>query len=158
MGGSFLAPHEGASCFASQAAFAISSGDCSEHLRALVRMGEELESTLQKPPPSEYGRLRVGECGACKANDNELWPSRRSAAMRDVDGSSPRSVIKEIAEAQEIDEFVISPDACLACLETGPVPAYSHALERRSGPRHLHKYRVLAPAPPRCYVSARMKI
>ena len=42
----------------------------------------------------------------------------------------------------------------LACLETGPVPAYSHALERRSGPRYMyqHKYRVLAPAPPRWYV------
>ena len=25
----------------------------------------------------------------------------------------------------------------LACLETGPVPAYSHALERRSGPAEL---------------------
>ena len=36
--------------------------------------------------------------------------------------------------------------ACLLCLlETGPVPAYSHALERRSGPRYLHKCRVLAP-------------
>ena len=42
--------------------------------------------------------------------------------------------------------------ACLLALETGPVPAYSHALERRSGPRYLHKYRVLAPAPPRWYV------
>ena len=40
----------------------------------------------------------------------------------------------------------------LACLETGPVPAYSHALEGRSGPRNLRKYRVLAHAPPRLYV------
>ena len=38
--------------------------------------------------------------------------------------------------------------ACLL-IESGPVPAYSHALERRSGPRNLHKYRVLARAPPR---------
>ena len=43
--------------------------------------------------------------------------------------------------------------ACLlACLETGPVPAYSRALVGRSGPRDLHKYQVLAPAPPRRYV------
>ena len=28
----------------------------------------------------------------------------------------------------------------LACLETGPVPAYSLALVGRSGPRYLHKY------------------
>ena len=40
----------------------------------------------------------------------------------------------------------------LACLETGPVPAYSRALVGRSGPRDLHKYQVLAPAPPRRYV------
>ena len=144
---------------------------------SILRLNQPLPLLLQRRPPScgqlaflpqrprFGGRVQAGLLPACTVRlevgfvvpllaTTTVSPAQRydtltaHASPRHFRRSRVTDAACERARYGHADGACLVCGACLlACLETGPVPAYSHALERRSGPRNLHKYRVLAHAP-----------